>query len=386
MGSGFNSTVWAVERHNNVIYAGGDFTASGATNVSRIAQFTGGAWVPVGSGLNGQVYAMKSYNGSLYVGGSFTMAGALPTGGLARWDGSWHAVGGFFNGTVTALEIHEGNLAIGGLYPGINNSPNIAFYNDVFGYSTPGTGGTNGAVSALRSDGGFLYVGGAFSTAGGMSTSRLARWNSANGWSLVAGGADASVVAMTSLNGEVHVGGTFDNVAGGNLNSPAWARYSETGTPWISQHPLPRAVNCDQSATFAVVPASGYAGLNYQWRKDGMPVSNGPTGHGSVIAGAQTAQLTISYVSGSDAGGYSCEVSNGCGSALSLAASLTLNNACCSPDVNNSGFVDVDDLITVIVGWGPCTNCAVCVGDINHSCTVDVDDLIAVIVGWGACP
>jgi hypothetical protein len=58
--------------------------------------------------------------------------------------------------------------------------------------------------------------------------------------------------------------------------------------------------------------------------------------------------------------------------------------ATCPPDVNNSGSVDVDDLIAVILGWGVCP--PPCPPDVNGSGAVDVDDLIAVILGWGNCP
>jgi T5SS/PEP-CTERM-associated repeat protein len=59
----------------------------------------------------------------------------------------------------------------------------------------------------------------------------------------------------------------------------------------------------------------------------------------------------------------------------------------CIGDTNGSGTVDVDDLITVILRWGPCpTPPSPCPGDTNNSSTVDVDDLITVILHWGACP
>lgn len=53
-------------------------------------------------------------------------------------------------------------------------------------------------------------------------------------------------------------------------------------------------------------------------------------------------------------------------------------------DVNDTGSVDVDDLLTVINGWGPCkVPPAACDGDITANGTVDVDDLLAVINNWG---
>jgi hypothetical protein len=61
----------------------------------------------------------------------------------------------------------------------------------------------------------------------------------------------------------------------------------------------------------------------------------------------------------------------------------------CPGDVNHDGLVDVDDLVGVILTWGPCvTPPSGCAGDIDQPCgsgEVDVDDLVAVILGWGQC-
>jgi hypothetical protein len=55
----------------------------------------------------------------------------------------------------------------------------------------------------------------------------------------------------------------------------------------------------------------------------------------------------------------------------------------CVGDTDGSGAVDVDDLVAVILGWGPCGKS--CPADIDNSGTVDVDDLVAVILAWGPC-
>jgi hypothetical protein len=67
---------------------------------------------------------------------------------------------------------------------------------------------------------------------------------------------------------------------------------------------------------------------------------------------------------------------------------LTPAAAPCPADTNNSGAVDVDDLVAVILGWGPCATCpaAGCASDIDNDCDTDVDDLVAVILAWGDCP
>ncbi len=53
-------------------------------------------------------------------------------------------------------------------------------------------------------------------------------------------------------------------------------------------------------------------------------------------------------------------------------------------DVNGDGTVNVDDLIAVILEWGPCPlPPANCPGDVDGDGAVGVDDLIAVILNWG---
>jgi hypothetical protein len=57
----------------------------------------------------------------------------------------------------------------------------------------------------------------------------------------------------------------------------------------------------------------------------------------------------------------------------------------CDGDVTHNGFVDVDDLLMVINGWGGCP-IGPCEADATGNRIVDVDDLLATINGWGLCP
>jgi hypothetical protein len=53
-------------------------------------------------------------------------------------------------------------------------------------------------------------------------------------------------------------------------------------------------------------------------------------------------------------------------------------------DANGDGFVNVDDLLAVINGWGPCPpQPDPCPGDMNWDEISNVDDLLAVINNWG---
>ncbi len=102
--------------------------------------------------------------------------------------------------------------------------------------------------------------------------------------------------------------------AAGDTPGPVW-RFQALSCPVITQHPSGKIVCTGTGTTFTV--AAGAEPLNYRWRKDGMPLSDG----GSVSGGA-TATLSLNPVAPADAGSYDCMVSNDCGSATSNAAAL----------------------------------------------------------------
>jgi len=59
----------------------------------------------------------------------------------------------------------------------------------------------------------------------------------------------------------------------------------------------------------------------------------------------------------------------------------------CRGDINCNGVVNVDDLLGVINGWGPCgAPPPPCAGDVTGNGVVNVDDLLGVINAWGKCP
>ena len=392
LGPGFNDIVFALERFNNLTVAGGQFTATGdgVTALAHIAQWNGTSWQPLGTGLNGTCYALRVYNGSLYAGGSFTFAnGTLHTGGLARWDGAnWNIVGGDFVGTVYALEVYNNKLVIAGLYPGISGSPNIAQYDSTTGsYSTLGTGGTDDTVYSLLSENGNLYVGGQFAHAGGLVAAHLARWDGST-WSSVRGGADSTVFALAGYHNEVHAGGAFSNVRNGAINTPGWARYLETGAPWVAQQPQSATGSCGSEVSFTVRGAVGYS-QTITWRHDGVPLSDGPTGTGSIIGGAHNGTLDVANIGGADLGTYDVVLSNACGSDTSLGATLAL--ALQHGDMNcdcRIDFGDINPFVLALTGQGPYEaafpNCnwlnADCNGDgfVNFA---DINPFVALLSG-----
>ncbi|MGD1915456.1 MAG: GC-type dockerin domain-anchored protein [Phycisphaerales bacterium] len=108
---------------------------------------------------------------ALYIGGAFSVVGSLPASGIARWDGAQ--------------------------------------------WSTLGEGVSDGPVSEFTSfddgSGEMLYVGGAFTTIGGVSASHVARWDGA-AWMPLGSG----------MNGPVYALEAFDDGTGLQLFAAGW--------------------------------------------------------------------------------------------------------------------------------------------------------------------
>jgi uncharacterized repeat protein (TIGR01451 family) len=164
---------------------------------------------------------------------------------------------------------------------------------------------------------------------------------------------------------------------------------------WVLFNQYPAVVSDPPGGTFPLggaialtATAAGEPPLTYQWRRDGIGLVDDGR-----ISGATTDTLTIDPATFGDAGAYTLAVTNDCGTVISNAANVVVVDPCPAdiaplPDGNN--VVDVDDLIAVILAWGPCADCSKCPADIRDmpssgNCVVDVDDLIQVILNWGDC-
>ncbi|MDP4275538.1 MAG: immunoglobulin domain-containing protein, partial [Bacteroidota bacterium] len=89
----------------------------------------------------------------------------------------------------------------------------------------------------------------------------------------------------------------------------------------ITTQPLDLTV-CSGSTVGFTVTATGSGTLTYQWKKDGINLTDGGN-----ISGSTTSTLTDSNVVTSDAGNYTCTVTGTCSSATSNPAKLSVNAA-----------------------------------------------------------
>lgn len=163
------------------------------------------------------------------------------TSNIARWDGQrWTLLGGGTSGFVNAIAIVGGNIYVGGEFSSIGgiSARNLARW-DGQRWNTVGQGTTNGTdapVNALLSLGSTLYVGGNFAQAGTLSNANgIAALNvQTQTWSALrastASGVDGAVYALAANGSNLVIGGDFikagtldaNNIAQWNVGNATW--------------------------------------------------------------------------------------------------------------------------------------------------------------------
>ena len=253
-GSGANNDVRALavfdEGTGPALFAGGDFTSAGGAPAGHLARWDGAGWSTLGAGLDDSVVALGVFDdgmgSALYAGGDFTAAGGAPASFVARWDGSaWSAVGGGMNGPVRVITVFDDGggpaLFAGGDFTTAGGVPalRIAKWDGVAWAPVGGAGvGADNDVRAFAAfddgtgGGPELFVGGDFTTAGGLPADRVAKWDGV-GWSTLGAGPglNNSVRALAVFDGAagpaLYVGGRF--TAAGGQTANRIARWDGTG-------------------------------------------------------------------------------------------------------------------------------------------------------------
>ena len=242
----------------SALYVAGAFTSAGGAPALNIARWNGTTWSPLGEGLDAGVYSLCVFDDgtgpALYAGGYFTHAGSVSTARIARWNGTtWSPLApgssGQINNAVAAMAVYDDGsgpaLYIGGTFNvagGLGGNRIVRW--DGSHFSTVGPAAANGVVGStvntlcVFDDGGgsALYVGGAFTSAGGVPASRIARWNGS--WSSLGNGVEGGLIGTVTALATFDDGGGNALYAGGNFafagGAPAANVAKWNGSSWSS--------------------------------------------------------------------------------------------------------------------------------------------------------
>lgn len=136
-------------------------------------------------------------------------------------DDDWSSLGGAPNNRVYASATDEsGNLYVGGTFTSIGGvaASRIAKW-DGESWSPLGSG-VNNVVQVIFVSGKDVYVGGGFTSAGRVGAQNIAKWNGRN-WSALGSGTNDRVTAITTMGDDLYVGGQFSSAGGVTVNNIA---------------------------------------------------------------------------------------------------------------------------------------------------------------------
>jgi hypothetical protein len=233
-----DNDVYTILPNGTDVYIGGNFVKVGTTAFTRLAKVSAlgagaldAAWNPLGA--NNIVNSLATDGTSLYVGGFLTAVGGSVRNRLAKLslanpgtvDPTWNPNAN--NNVETFAADGAGNLYVGGTFTTIGGLTR----NRIAKIAMAGVGtvdpvwdpnvNAGGTVYAILPNGTDVYVGGAYTTIGGQSRNRLAKLSS-----LGAGAADATwnpnlnnAVYTLALNGaDLYVGGNYGLIGGQSRN------------------------------------------------------------------------------------------------------------------------------------------------------------------------
>ncbi len=399
--------------HDGWLYAGGMFATAGGIDASRIARWNGVVWWPLLTGMNQTVWGMNSFDDgsgeALFIAGNFTAAAGLPAEKLARWSGTQFSplgegvsdVGGA--AAIGFLPFDEGNgetLFVNGNFThagGVLVNYIARWHPDSQSYSSVGGGMNNQVNTMIAFDDGLgggeqLYVGGWFTTAGGVPANRVARWDpSLQTWSPLGNGLEGPVLALAVFddgNGPaLYAGGAFE---AGGADHDYVARWDPAAETWSQ---LGESMDSQVNALAVFDDGGGqalYASGLFQnigdvsasriSRWDGeqwTALAGGLDGSGRAMVVYEDSMGSALYVAGTfdEVDGVP-------------ARGIVAWRGCPAPpltpgDLNGDGAVDVADLLTLLADWGPCRSCTSCPADLTGDCNVGVTDLLLLLSNWG---
>jgi hypothetical protein len=219
-------SISAITISGSNVYVGGRFRTIGPTAANNVAVWNGTSWNALGSGTNGLVSAIAISGSNVYVGGQFTSAGGVSVNNIALWNGSsWSTLctgtgltgGGGFGTFVLAIEVVGTDVFVGGNFTNAGgvSASRIARWNGSSwsALSSGLTGSSSDFVYKIKSYNGGIVVVGRFTTAGSTPSSNIAFWNGST-WSTFGAGLNAVCYALHVHNNGFYVGGDFTSAGG----------------------------------------------------------------------------------------------------------------------------------------------------------------------------
>ncbi len=173
---------------------------------------------------NGEIRALAKGPGTIYVGGTFDLAGPATGGGTPIEAGTGTLPAGFpkVMGYVHAvIPDGAGGWYIGGDFTSVGGLPRqaLARVNGDLTVSAwhpwPNPANPTPVVWALAADNSYVYAGGSFTSIGSVYSPNLAKVDASTGATISWGGWSDGPVRCLLLNGSLlYVGGSFSNIAG----------------------------------------------------------------------------------------------------------------------------------------------------------------------------
>ncbi|TVQ54741.1 MAG: hypothetical protein EA377_04850 [Phycisphaerales bacterium] len=368
LGSGLsNNEVYGVASFGGDLYVAGYFDSAGGTaGTAKLARWNGTTWQSLGAQLDAffnQLWGLTTWddgNGeALYIAGNYVDIAGIPDASfITRYDGTtFSALGAPIGGNVPLIVFSvypwdDGSgeaLYIGGRFLNVDGVPanRIARWDgenwSALGSGISGTPQASSVMDMVAFDDGTgeqLYVAGqAFSSAGGETALRVARWDGSS-WSAVGDGfADGIVWGLQ----------VFDDGQGPSLY--AFGTFTASGST-----PLSRVARWNGTSWKSVGDGANGAAYRAIAHDDGSGSAMYVGGAFTSIAGTPSNRIARLIP---------CERDGVLG------------------DLNDDGVVNVFDLLILLGEWGPCADPNACPADLNNSGGVDVFDLLLLLSNWG---
>ncbi len=219
---GVNSLLWS----NSSLYVGGAFTSYRGVSANNLAKLdpTSGALDTAftqPTGGNDAVYALAAVGSQVIAGGRFSTYRGAPASNIAKFslatdepDLAFSAAAGT-NGNVIKMTLNSSALYLGGVFTSCGGlaSTNIAKVDTATGTCDAAFAAGGGApffVEAMLIHGTSLYIGGGQSSLTHLAKMDLITGQTDSAFS-VNGGPDGSVMSLTDSPTAIYVGGQFQN-------------------------------------------------------------------------------------------------------------------------------------------------------------------------------